>query len=80
VLAEAQIVLFASPWLPSWAPTEISLLGLLQVAFVLGASLLAAVAFDQVRSRQTEGGRVGWVVASGLLVGYAVVVVALVVV
>ncbi len=80
VLAEAKIVLLPSPWLPPWAPTEISLLGLLQVGFVLGASLLAAVAFDQVRSRQTDGGRVGWVVASGLLVAYAVVVVALVVV
>jgi polyferredoxin len=77
LLAGARVVLPPAEWMPGWVPTELGVLGLLQVVLVAGTAMLVAIALGQIRAR--EGGRrttLGWLAVGSVLTAYAAALVA----
>jgi transcriptional regulator with AAA-type ATPase domain/polyferredoxin len=81
VLNDAWIVLPPSNLLPSWMPTELSLLTVLQVGLVLFGLTLALISLTHVNFRGTSiWTRIGRHTAPMVFVGYALAVIALLIV
>ncbi len=80
VLNQARIVLPPLSWLPSWIPTEISLLLVLQIGVTLAALGLALFSLTHIRFEGSSlWTRIGKRLTPVLLIGYAALVVFLLV-
>jgi hypothetical protein len=78
VLNDAWIVLPPSDLLPSWMPSELQLLTVLQIGLVLFGLILALVSLGHVNFRGTSiWTRIGRRIAPIVFAGYAVAVIAL---
>ena len=76
VLNQARIVLPPLSWLPSWIPTEISLLLVLQIGVTLAALGLALFSLTHIRFEGSSlWTRIGKRLTPVLLIGYAALVV-----
>ena len=78
VLNHARIVLPPLAWLPSWIPTEVSLLLILQIGIVLMAVALALFSLGHVEFEGTTlWTRIGRLLSPFILLGYATATIAL---